>query len=519
MLGSYSSHPSGYTISRAILSDAIALTRGDRFFTHDFTPFNLTAWGFTDCQRDPNAFGFGSMLGKLFLRTLPNNFTDNSIYTFFPLMTPEAMKLVLTKMDLLDQYDLARPKPKSATATVTGHANVSAALKNKDGLAKPCAERVARVVHGKGFFPAESEKEQQAIVSVLSSPELISGIGKFFYENTKKLVEANSYGLVGKKTFGVDLVRDVLKTVPVYWAATDLAGIKLKTSDQSGDYTASELSDVLGEIYDFIFLNVEASKVMVLQEKVKKHVKHLTELISDSLDGDVGSKIVSRLVGSLSKPKKSEHHDIINRLYELGHSNDQLANTLLALLVVSGVELTIATTNVLNLFLGTAHAEKITSLCKSADGKVQLDGYIYEALRFDPIFQGTFRVATKDHNVAGTDVKKGDRVFVDVASANVDEKIFSNPGDINITRPTKDRCHPDGVFNYLGEGLTIKIISEILRAVFEYNNVRRAPGQSGLLNRFKDQSRPELNNSYLNKTQLPGPWPTSLTILFDGPRH
>jgi hypothetical protein len=36
----------GYTISRAILSDAIALTRGDRHFTHDYTPHNLTAAGF-----------------------------------------------------------------------------------------------------------------------------------------------------------------------------------------------------------------------------------------------------------------------------------------------------------------------------------------------------------------------------------------------------------------------------------------------------------------------------------------
>jgi hypothetical protein len=42
----------GYTVSRAILSDAIALTRGDRFFTADCTPFNLTAWGFADSQRD-----------------------------------------------------------------------------------------------------------------------------------------------------------------------------------------------------------------------------------------------------------------------------------------------------------------------------------------------------------------------------------------------------------------------------------------------------------------------------------
>jgi hypothetical protein len=34
-----------YTISRAILSDAVALVRGDRFFTIDFTPKNLTNWG------------------------------------------------------------------------------------------------------------------------------------------------------------------------------------------------------------------------------------------------------------------------------------------------------------------------------------------------------------------------------------------------------------------------------------------------------------------------------------------
>ncbi|KAF8216512.1 hypothetical protein K438DRAFT_1953443 [Mycena galopus ATCC 62051] len=46
----------GYTINRAILSDAIALTRGDRYFTHDYTPFNLMAWGFADCQCEPKAF-------------------------------------------------------------------------------------------------------------------------------------------------------------------------------------------------------------------------------------------------------------------------------------------------------------------------------------------------------------------------------------------------------------------------------------------------------------------------------
>jgi hypothetical protein len=34
-----------FTISRAILSDAVALVRGDRFYTVDYTPKNLTNWG------------------------------------------------------------------------------------------------------------------------------------------------------------------------------------------------------------------------------------------------------------------------------------------------------------------------------------------------------------------------------------------------------------------------------------------------------------------------------------------
>lgn len=37
-----------YTSSRAILSDAVALVRGDRFYTTDYTPNRLTNWGFNE---------------------------------------------------------------------------------------------------------------------------------------------------------------------------------------------------------------------------------------------------------------------------------------------------------------------------------------------------------------------------------------------------------------------------------------------------------------------------------------
>lgn len=141
---------SGYTISRAILSDAIALTRGDRHFTHDYTPYNLTAWGFADCQRDPNAFGFGSTLGRLLLRTLPNNFTENSVYTFFPLMTPESMETNLKELKLLDQYDLSRPKTKTAAHVVSSYRQVGEIVNDHSAFSSPYALRAARVLSGKG---------------------------------------------------------------------------------------------------------------------------------------------------------------------------------------------------------------------------------------------------------------------------------------------------------------------------------------------------------------------------------
>lgn len=141
----------GYTISRAILSDAIALTRGDRFFTYDFTPHNLTAWGFADCQRDPNGFGFGSTLGRLFLRALPNNFTSNSVYAFFPLMTRDSMKINLTKLKRLDDYDLSRPQPRPHVPAVSGYRQVGEILQDTDNFTIESAARAARVTKGKGW--------------------------------------------------------------------------------------------------------------------------------------------------------------------------------------------------------------------------------------------------------------------------------------------------------------------------------------------------------------------------------
>lgn len=140
----------GYTVSRAILSDAIALTRGDRFFTEDFTPYNLTSWGFADCQRDPNGWGFGSTLGRLFLRTLPNDYDEKSVYTWFPLMHPESMEKNLKNLGKLDDYSTERPKKRVPSTNVSGYVEVGEVLRDAQSFTAVSEKRASEVIKGKG---------------------------------------------------------------------------------------------------------------------------------------------------------------------------------------------------------------------------------------------------------------------------------------------------------------------------------------------------------------------------------
>ncbi|KAJ2936955.1 hypothetical protein H1R20_g146, partial [Candolleomyces eurysporus] len=497
----------GYTISRAILSDAISLTRGDRHFTHDFTPSNLTAWGFHDCQRDPGAFGFGSTLGRLFLRTLPDHFSENSIYAFFPLMTPDSMKVHLEKMNLLDKYDVSRPKTRSPPAVVDSQEAVVAILKDPSAFPAPYAEKVARIIQGKGFYPTGDKSEQKIVTDALGgSPALVDKIGEFFYSTAKKLIDQNTYTFVGGKTKGVDVVREVLRIAPIIWLA-NLTGIELKTSKEGeGDYTHEEFFEVLSDIYAFVFLNVEPSKVMVLQEKIKKNMPKLIDRITDNLGLFSGTKAsVSGLMSTLFKHKKPDHEEIIHRLTENAIYKDRyvLANTLLAILVVANAELSLSLTNAVDLFLDKT--KELQPLAASKDVS-KLRGYVYEALRLVPPFAGVYRVSSSDQSVSGYSFKKGDRVFLDIFKAN------QKKGP-DVAHPAKDLLRAEGAFDYLGEPLTVEILAQVLRAVFEKDGLVRAPGHSGVLQKFKDDSRPECHYAYLNHGHSICEWPTSLSVL------
>lgn len=65
-------------------------------------------------------------------------------------MTPPQMKTILTKLDVLDQYDLSRPKAKAPIVFIEGYSNVASILKDKENFTSPCTERAARIIKGDG---------------------------------------------------------------------------------------------------------------------------------------------------------------------------------------------------------------------------------------------------------------------------------------------------------------------------------------------------------------------------------
>lgn len=55
-----------------------------------------------------------------------------------------------------------------------------------------------------------------------ASPDQAEKIAHYFYERTRKLIISKSYTLADKGIKYVDIARDVLRYVPLYWTATEL---------------------------------------------------------------------------------------------------------------------------------------------------------------------------------------------------------------------------------------------------------------------------------------------------------
>jgi hypothetical protein len=120
----------GYTISRAVFSDSVALVRGDRFYAVDDTPKNLTYWGLTEADLDLTVDN-GHVFYKLVLRALPRHFHQDSIYAHYPVVAPEENRIILGGLNTAQSYNLEKPCAASEMGIIESYVACKAILRNQ----------------------------------------------------------------------------------------------------------------------------------------------------------------------------------------------------------------------------------------------------------------------------------------------------------------------------------------------------------------------------------------------------
>jgi cytochrome P450 len=125
---------------------------------------------------------------------------------------------------------------------------------------------------------------------------------------------------------------------------------------------------------------------------------------------------------------------------------------------------------------------------RAGDDKL-LAGFVFEAIRFDPVAPFLMRVARKDAVIAaGTPravtVSKDGTVLAALGSAMMDERRVSDPTLFDPNRTPDQYVHFGlGHHQCFGMHMNQALLPQMLKALLQRPNLRRAPGARGKLSK------------------------------------
>ncbi|KAH7885086.1 heme peroxidase [Phlebopus sp. FC_14] len=523
----------GYTMTRAVLSDAIALIRGDRFYTTCNTPASLTTWGFQDATTRPSNGGFNGHLPKLLMRHFPRYYPFNSVYGIFPFFTPKKMKDSLTRQGIASRYTFDRPVPTPLPKFIDNFTSINFVFNDPSKFVS--GYNMSGLGDGYGFFLAFDDVKKhdtdrdlckQATVTPSAQENYYA---QWFHDTIIAEINAQSWK-AGDKLY-VDIWQ-VIKTVHVRWAAEELCGISLKTnSNPHGTYTVDEVWTILrkmiflglGDVERFWSLVEKATKASVIVQGIVKNTVARypapPKTIVGGLLQEVG-KTAGQLEQTLTGGSAEPCAQFIKRLTSSGRPANQLIAMVVSLAVGSSVNQAQAVVNVLDFYLEESRKNNysaIQSSIQKGDDKT-LQGYVREAMRLDPQFTGLWRVSKVASDVPGSDVKlnPGDFIWGGFKKAHRNPADFPDPLTVDPTRdPSKYQLNGGGFHQCIGVAFAVRVIADTLKVVYSLKNVRRGPGDSGHMHKITKVINEVETNQYLESDGTLSDWPTPMIISYD----
>ncbi|KAK4186268.1 heme peroxidase [Podospora australis] len=507
-----------YTISRVVLSDAVCLVRGDRHYTTDYTPRNLTNWGFNEVQYDLNV-NHGCVFYKLFLRAFPNHFTYNSVYAHYPMVTPDENKQILTDLKRAHLFDWSRPTRISKSTEVTSYTAAQNILADKTRFQALWHSGVGKI-HAKhpqlAGDAATHDGHRNRISQTLFAGDFVDHVKSFYQRITEQLLTEKSYSLVPGSRL-VDLAREVGNLAPTHFASA-LFGLPLQTKENpKGIYTEHELHSVLAIIALALFTDAEPVKLFPVIEAAKTVGGQLATLVERAVKSpktkknDALSALGVEFIKELKKNKLSTEDiawsHVIPTAAALASSQGEL--------FAQAVDYYLSPN-------GSSHLIEIQSIAaqpSSAQSDALLLGYVLEGIRLSGSARthleslSALSLRTED-GLSDHSFTPGQKVVINASAASKDPTHFPEPETVNPRRPVDKYIHfGAGLHAFLGREVSHAALTEMFRAVFRRKNIRRAPGPQGVL---KTVPRADGSVDYLREDWgALTPFPVTMKVMWD----
>ncbi|CAG8878159.1 unnamed protein product [Penicillium nalgiovense] len=489
-----------YTISRAVLSDAVALVRGDRHYTIDYNPRNLTNWGYNECRYDLNV-NQGCIFYKLATRAFPNHYKPDSIYAHYPMTIPSENRKIMKDLGREQDYSWDKPAFMEPRVNLASHQNAKLLLENQKDF-RPSWARSMSELFGKGEFDT---KQREAIGKALNTEEFPKLVKTFYEDITERLI-AEKGGQLGKIN-QIDVTH---------------------RGQPAGIFTEHEMYMILSTIFSALFFDVDAPRSYALNRAASAVSTQLGQVVEATVKADTNSGLFAGIMDNFRPHDNALREfgtEAVRRMKEAGSSASDITwsaivPTIVGLVPNQGQVFT----QIIEFYTAPenkAHLAEINRFAKtdSAESDEKLYRYCLEAIRLNGTF-GAFREAketvTVEEDGKTYTIQPGQQVFASFDQANHDPSVFPGPNEVNLDRPLGSYInHGQGPTTGFGEQVTKIALVAMLRVVGRLQGLRRAPGAQGQLKKIPQEGGYQV---YLRGDGTAYcPFPMSLKLHWDGP--
>ncbi|KAL5603616.1 hypothetical protein FOVSG1_006366 [Fusarium oxysporum f. sp. vasinfectum] len=516
-----------FTISFAILSDAVALVRGDRFYSVDYNPSNLTSFGFNEASSNYDVAG-GGVMYKLLMRAFPGWYRANSVFALYPFTTPEGNKEIFDKIGTSQDLDFNKPMFIGPPKPITTWQGVVNALESQAQFRVPWGQHTFQLTHHdymlSGDSPANAQQRTEVQKCLYSPENGLEQVKQFYEQVTANLIRQNSRRIGG--SYQIDVVKDIGNIAHAKFVG-HFFSIPLKSNGGGPDsYTEETLADALRNLFGYVFLGLDTAKSFKNRIVAAKETKRMGEVMQE-----VVTNIKSRHFPSLGQlfhinsanTLGSYGEQLVERLLHAGQSVDETVWTIIPTAAAASATQAQGWAQMLDLYLSDdyySHWADIRKLALSdePDAFEKLKKYALEGFRLSTPAFGLIRVTNSDKVEVQDDstvvsVSTGDTIFADFITAGRDPSMFPEPDQIKLYRPDELYIHHGwGPHACLGRAIVTVAAASMLRVCARLNNFRRAPGPAG---EMRSKTMNGAFKVYLSEDGSQwGPFPTNKKVIF-----